>query len=95
MDHASSGLPRKIPYHLLEEITGGFSDVHKLGSVAYGEVFMVRLSPPSPPPPPPTSPLTQKQLVKTTTHYTMKRLFTLLLYTKLSAGQWGNGDNFH
>jgi hypothetical protein len=43
MDHSSSGLPRKIPFHLLQEITDRFSYERKLGSGAYGKVYMVRL----------------------------------------------------
>ncbi|KAF8711154.1 hypothetical protein HU200_029162 [Digitaria exilis] len=44
MDHHSGGgLPRDIPFHLLQEITNGFSKERKLGSGAFGEVYMVRL----------------------------------------------------
>jgi interleukin-1 receptor-associated kinase 1/coatomer subunit beta' len=43
MDHSSSsGLPRDITFHLLEEITDGFSNERKLGSGAFGKVYMVR-----------------------------------------------------
>nr|CAB3489330.1 unnamed protein product [Digitaria exilis] len=41
MDHHSGGgLPRDIPFHLLQEITNGFSKERKLGSGAFGEVYM-------------------------------------------------------
>nr|CAB3446902.1 unnamed protein product [Digitaria exilis] len=39
--HSGSGLPRGIPFHLLEEITNGFSDERKLGSGAFGKVYMI------------------------------------------------------
>lgn len=35
-----SVLPRDMPFHLLEEITDGFSEERKLGSGAYGKVYM-------------------------------------------------------
>lgn len=38
-----SVLPRDMPFHLLEEITDGFSEERKLGSGAYGKVYMVQL----------------------------------------------------
>ncbi|RCV38811.1 hypothetical protein SETIT_8G171900v2 [Setaria italica] len=40
MDHSSSGSPRKIPFHLLQEITDCFSDERKLGSGGFGKVYM-------------------------------------------------------
>ncbi|KAF8711147.1 hypothetical protein HU200_029155 [Digitaria exilis] len=41
MDHHSGGgLPKNIPFHLLEEITNGFPDERKLGSGGFGEVYM-------------------------------------------------------
>ncbi|KAF8655107.1 hypothetical protein HU200_061240 [Digitaria exilis] len=44
MDHPScGGLPRGIPFHLLEEITNGFSEERELGSGAFGKVYMVWL----------------------------------------------------
>lgn len=42
-DHSGSGLPRDIPFHVLEEITNDFSDERKLGSGAFGKVYMVRI----------------------------------------------------
>jgi hypothetical protein len=39
----SSGLPRNLPFHQLEEITAGFSKERKLGNGAFGEVYMVSL----------------------------------------------------
>ncbi|KAM0917716.1 hypothetical protein ACQ4PT_009174 [Festuca glaucescens] len=36
----TSALPSYLPYHLLEEITNGFSDERKLGSGAYGKVYL-------------------------------------------------------
>ena len=33
--------PRSLPFHLLEEMTNSFSEDQKLGSGAYGKVFMV------------------------------------------------------
>ncbi|KAF8653149.1 hypothetical protein HU200_062595 [Digitaria exilis] len=38
--HSGNGLPRDIPFHLLEEITNGFSDERKLGSGTFGKVYM-------------------------------------------------------
>ncbi|KAF8664790.1 hypothetical protein HU200_054513 [Digitaria exilis] len=41
MDHHSGGgLPKEIPFHLLKEITDGFSNERKLGSGSYGSVYM-------------------------------------------------------
>nr|CAB3489193.1 unnamed protein product [Digitaria exilis] len=41
MDHRSGGrLPKEIPFHLLKEITDGFSNERKLGSDTYANVYM-------------------------------------------------------
>lgn len=32
--------PQKLPFHSLEEITNGFAEDRKLGSGAYGKVYM-------------------------------------------------------
>ncbi|XP_039808827.1 putative receptor-like protein kinase At4g00960 isoform X2 [Panicum virgatum] len=38
--HTSSDVPKVIPFHLLKEITNGFSKEQIIGSGAYGQVFM-------------------------------------------------------
>lgn len=43
MDNASV-VPRDMPFHLLEEITNGFSEERKLGTGACGKVYLVWLS---------------------------------------------------
>jgi hypothetical protein len=40
MDHASV-LPRILAYHLLEEMTNGFSEDRELGRGSYGKVYLV------------------------------------------------------
>ncbi|CAN6380793.1 unnamed protein product [Urochloa humidicola] len=40
MNHSSSGLPRDIPFHLLEAITDGFSKERKIGAGTFGKVYM-------------------------------------------------------
>jgi hypothetical protein len=40
--HASSVFPKRVPLHLLEKITNGFSKDRELGVGAYGKVYKVR-----------------------------------------------------
>jgi hypothetical protein len=39
--HASSVFPKRVPLHLLEKITNGFSKDRELGAGAYGKVYKV------------------------------------------------------
>ncbi|CAN6197328.1 unnamed protein product, partial [Urochloa humidicola] len=40
MDENNNEVPRDMPFHLLEDITDGFSDERKLGDGAFGNVYM-------------------------------------------------------